>query len=127
LGFFAPAPYDVGTKDSRSIMDVAVFRLSKKDKRPGDIIRYDMPDGFVQVSTGPAGMASVWDYDIVLMAVSHLTAATNRWRAGKGDTRASSTATESCRPPLRATPMPSRSSCRTGYTARWWRWSGRMS
>ncbi len=83
--FFAPALYDVGTKDSRSIMDVAVFRLSKKDKRPGDIIRYDMPDGFVQVSAGPAGMASVWDYDIVLMAVSHLTAATNRWRAGKGD------------------------------------------
>jgi plasmid replication initiation protein len=83
--FFAPALYDVGTKDSRSIMDVAVFRLSKKDKRPGDIIRYDMPDGFVQVSAGPAGMASVWDYDIVLMAVSHLTAAVNRWRSGKGD------------------------------------------
>jgi plasmid replication initiation protein len=83
--FFAPALYDVGTKDSRSIMDVAVFRLSKKDKRPGDIIRYDMPDGFVQVSAGPAGMASVWDYDIVLMAVSHLTASVDRWRTGKGD------------------------------------------
>ena len=83
--FLASTLYDVGTKDSRSIMDVAVFRLSKRDKRPGGIIRYEMADGFVQVSAGPAGMASVWDYDIVLMAVSHLTAAVDRWRAGKGD------------------------------------------
>jgi len=30
-------------------------------------------------------MASVWDYDLVLMAVSHLTEAMNRYREGKGD------------------------------------------
>ncbi len=29
-------------------------------------------------------MASVWDYDIVLMMVSHLTEAMNRYREGKG-------------------------------------------
>ena len=85
LDFFVPTLYDVGTKDSRSIMDVAVFRLSKKDKRAGEVIRYDLPDGHVQVSAGAAGMASVWDYDLVLMAVSHLTEAMNRYREGKGD------------------------------------------
>lgn len=83
--FFVPALYDVGTKDSRNIMDVAVFRLSKKDKRAGEVIRYELPDGYVQVSSGATGMASVWDYDIVLMAVSHLTEAMNRYREGKGD------------------------------------------
>jgi len=83
--FFVPTLYDVGTKDSRSIMDVAVFRLSKKDRRAGEIIRYDLPDGHVQVSAGPAGMASVWDYDLVLMAVSHLTEAMNRHRESKGE------------------------------------------
>ena len=83
--FFVPTLYDVGTKDSRSIMDVAVFRLSKKDRRAGDIIRYDLSDGHVTVSAGPAGMASVWDYDIVLMAVSHLTEAMNRYREGKNE------------------------------------------
>ncbi len=31
------------------------------------------------------GMASVWDYDIVLMAISYLTDAMNRHRAGQGD------------------------------------------
>ena len=83
--FFTPVLYDVGTRDNRGIMDVAVFRLSKKDKRPNSVIRYDLPDGFVEVSSGPHGMASVWDYDIVLMAISHLTEAMNRYRAGKGD------------------------------------------
>lgn len=82
---FVPMLYDVGTKDSQSIMDVAVYRLSKKETRAGEIIRYDLPDGHVQVSAGPAGMATVWDYDLVLMAVSHLTEAMNRYREGKGE------------------------------------------
>ncbi|MCP1243884.1 replication initiator protein A [Acetobacter lambici] len=67
-------------------MDVAVFRLSKKDKRVGDAIRYDFPDGgYVEVTSGHYGMASVWDYDLVLMAISHLTEAMNRYRNGKGE------------------------------------------
>ncbi|EME89931.1 MULTISPECIES: replication initiator protein A [Pseudomonadota] len=82
--FFVPTLYDVGTKDSRSIMDVAVFRLSKKDRRAGEVINYTLPDGHVTVSAGAAGMASVWDYDLVLMAVSHLTESMNRYREGKG-------------------------------------------
>lgn len=82
--FFVPTLYDVGTKDSRSVMDVAVFRLSKRDRRASDVMTFDLPDGTVQVSSGPAGMASVWDYDLVLMAVSHLTEAVNRWKDGRG-------------------------------------------
>ncbi len=85
MDFFVPALYDVGTRDSRSIMDVAVFRLSKKERRAGDVIRYDLPDGYVEVKSGPDGMASIWDYDIVLMLVSHLTEAVNAYRAGKGE------------------------------------------
>ncbi|KVR98563.1 replication protein RepA [Burkholderia vietnamiensis] len=83
--FFVPALYDVGARDSRSIMDVAVFRLSKREKRAGEVIRYDLPDGYVEVKAGPDGMASIWDYDIVLMLVSHLTEAMNRYREGKGE------------------------------------------
>lgn len=83
--FFVPALYDVGTRDSRGIMDVAVFRLSKKDRRANALIRYELPDGHVEVSSGVYGMASVWDYDIVLMAISHLTESMNRYRDGKGE------------------------------------------
>lgn len=82
--FFVPTLYDIGTRDSRGIMDVAIFRLSKKDKRPNSTIRYELVDGHVQVTSGVHGMASVWDYDIVLMAVSHLTESMNRYREGKG-------------------------------------------
>jgi plasmid replication initiation protein len=85
LDFLSPKLYDVGTRDSRSIMDVAVFRLSKKEKRPSELLRYELPDGYVEVSSGVAGMASIWDYDIVIMAVSHLTEAMNRHREGHGD------------------------------------------
>lgn len=85
LSLFVPTLYDIGTKDTRSIMDVAVFRLSKKNRRISDVIRYELPDGHVQVSSGPAGMASVWDYDLVLMAVSNLTESMNRYREGRGE------------------------------------------
>ena len=83
--FFTPCLYDVSGKDNRALMDVAVFRLSKRDKRAGEIVRYDMPDGYVEVSAGPYGMASIWDYDIILMMVSQLTEAMNRYRDGKGE------------------------------------------
>lgn len=83
--FFVPLLYDVATKDSRSIMDVAVFRLSKKDKRANETIRYERADGYVEVISGEAGMASVWDYDIVLMAISHLNDAMNLHRQGRGE------------------------------------------
>lgn len=83
--FFVPALYDVAGKENRSTMDVAVFRLSKKDSRAGGLIRYELSDGYVEVMAGPKGMASVWDYDIVLMAISHLTEAMNRYRAGLGE------------------------------------------
>ena len=83
--FFVPLLYDVATKDSRSIMDVAVFRLSKKDKRVNETIRYERADGYVEVVSGEAGMASVWDYDIVLMAISHLNDAMNLYKQGRGE------------------------------------------
>jgi plasmid replication initiation protein len=83
--FFVPGLYDVAGRDKRSLMDVAVYRLSKRDKRAGEVIHYELSDGFVEVTAGPYGMASVWDYDIVLMIVSHLTEATNRFREGKGE------------------------------------------
>lgn len=83
--FFVPTLYDISMKDSRSTMDVAVFRLSKKDKRPNTLVRCEMTDGYVEIQSGAKGMASVWDYDLILMAISHLTEAVNRHKAGKGD------------------------------------------
>ena len=82
--FFVPGLYDVATKDNRSLMDVAVYRLSKRDKRACEMIRYDLPSGYVEVTAGRYGMASVWDYDIVLMMVSHLTESMNLFKAGRG-------------------------------------------
>jgi ribosomal protein L17 len=83
--FFMPMIYDIGTRDIRSLMDVAPFRLSKTQKRENDVIRYELPDGEVVVSSGVYGMASVFDYDLVLMATSHLTEAMNRFRKGEGE------------------------------------------
>lgn len=81
---FASFIADVAGKDVRGTMDVALFRLSKRDTRASAVIRYELPDGVVEVSSGAHGMATAWDFDIVLLAISQLTEATNRWRAGKG-------------------------------------------
>lgn len=83
--FFRPVIYDIGTRDIRSLLDVAPFRLSKTQKRVNDVIRYELPDGEVVVSSGIYGMASVFDYDLVLMATSYLTEAMNRYRKGDGE------------------------------------------
>lgn len=84
VDFFVPTLTGKGTRDSQGIMDVATFRLSKKEKRVGEILRHELSDGYVEVSAGAHGMATVWDYDIVLMMVSHLTEAMDLYREGKG-------------------------------------------
>jgi plasmid replication initiation protein len=82
---FVASLHDIASKDERSIMDVAVFRLSKKEDRSEGMIRYELADGIITVSAGRFGMASVWDYDLVLMGVSYLTEAMNRYRKGQGE------------------------------------------
>src|SRR5690606_34365718 len=81
---FIPAMVDLSTKDSRSLMDVAICRISKRDKRAGETLRHELSDGYVEIKAGPDGMASIWDYDIVLMGISHLVEAAKPYRAGKG-------------------------------------------
>jgi len=73
------------TKDSCSIMDMALFRLSKKNRRAGEIIIHKLSNGLVKVSAGAAGMASIWDYDIILMGISHLTEVINRYQKGNSE------------------------------------------
>lgn len=74
----------VSTKDSRNFMDVALFRMSKRENRAGEVIRYDLSDGYIEVKAGADGMASIWDYDIVLMLISHLTESMNLYKRGRG-------------------------------------------
>jgi len=80
---FVPSLSEVSARDSRSMMDVAVFRLSKAEKRAGQMTRHNLSDGYVEVTAGPYGMASVWDYDIVLLLTACLTDGMNRYREGK--------------------------------------------
>lgn len=53
-------------------MDVALFQLAKKPQPYAErIYRLDGGD-FVKLSSGSAGMATAWDYDIVLKATGYL-------------------------------------------------------
>lgn len=80
--FFVPALHDIPVKDGIGLMDIAVFRLSKSQTRKGDTIRYELPDTIVEVKGGADGMATIYDYDLVLMMISHLADAMRRHRAG---------------------------------------------
>lgn len=82
--FYLPAYYDIPSKDIRITMDVALYRLSKRGVRKNDKIRYELVGGYIEVTSGAAGMATVYDYDLVMMAVSNLTEAINRYRKGEG-------------------------------------------
>lgn len=82
--FFVPGLYDISVKDGIGLMDIAVFRLAKSQTRKADIIRHELPNVTVEVSGGAYGMATVYDYDIILMMISHLADQTRLWRDGKG-------------------------------------------
>ncbi|OQY41385.1 MAG: hypothetical protein B6242_17495 [Anaerolineaceae bacterium 4572_78] len=84
LPLFNPTLYDIAIKDYFHIMDVAVFRLSKRYHQKKETIRYDLSDGYVEVSSGETGMASIWDYDILLMAISQVTESYNLYKKGRG-------------------------------------------
>lgn len=82
--FLVPGEYDVSPLDFHLFMDLAFYRLTKRKPLANEMISYELPDGHVHIISSLLGMATVWDYDIVLMAVSHITEAMNRYRAGKG-------------------------------------------
>jgi plasmid replication initiation protein len=82
--FFVPRLWDIAIKDSLSLMDLALFRLSKKHKRKADIITHKLPHATVEVAAGAHGMASVYDYDFVLFCVSYLAEGMRLHKAGRG-------------------------------------------
>ncbi|MCW8156053.1 hypothetical protein D7243_07615 [Stutzerimonas stutzeri] len=68
----APILKGVSARDARLVMDVALFQLSKTP-RPNAQHSYALDDGsFVRVRSGDAGMATAWDYDILLIATGYL-------------------------------------------------------
>jgi plasmid replication initiation protein len=81
--FFVPAVQDVPIKDGLDLMDIAVFRLAKSQTRKGDIIRHELPGVTITVAGGAHGMATIMDYDVVLMMVSHLAEQTRLHRQGR--------------------------------------------
>lgn len=71
LVFFVPRVHDAPIKDDMNLMDVAPFSLSKA-AGPSSI-RYELKDSIITVEGGAdVGMATAYDYDIVINMVSYL-------------------------------------------------------
>ncbi len=83
--FFVPSLYEVPVKDGIDLMDIAVFRLSKNRTRKADVIRYQLSDAVIEVRGGAGGMATIYDYDLVLMMVSHLVEQNRLHLEGRGE------------------------------------------
>lgn len=80
--FFLPAVADVPLKDDISLMDFTPFRLSKRYQRKAETMKFTVKGAEVKVSSNADGMATIYDYDIVLMMISELTEQTERWKQG---------------------------------------------
>ncbi|MCO8164187.1 replication initiator protein A [Pseudomonas sp. 21LCFQ010] len=78
-----PQGYETSMRDHRMLMDLMLYRLSRKDTQASTIIHYQLPDGHVRVASGLYGMATIWDYDLVLIGLSQLCELMNLYRAGK--------------------------------------------
>ena len=79
LSFFVPSIHDAPIKDDFNLMDIAPFALSKTAGE--GVIRYELKDSIITVEGGAqVGLATAYDYDIVISMISHLADATRRYR-----------------------------------------------
>jgi plasmid replication initiation protein len=79
LMFFVPSVHDAPIKDDFNLMDIAPFALSKSSGE--GVIRYELKDCVITVEGGAVvGLATAYDYDIVINMISHLAEATRQYR-----------------------------------------------
>jgi plasmid replication initiation protein len=79
LMFFVPSVHDAPIKDDFNLMDIAPFALSKTAGE--GVIRYELKDCVITVEGGAeVGLATAYDYDIVINMISHLAEATRQYR-----------------------------------------------
>ncbi|KQZ56261.1 replication protein [Rhizobium sp. Root149] len=79
LMFFVPSVHDAPLKDDFNLMDIAPFSLSKNGGQ--GVIRYELKDAVITIEGGAeVGIATAYDYDIVINMISHLAEATRRFR-----------------------------------------------
>jgi plasmid replication initiation protein len=76
--FFVADLVEWAVKDDRHSMEHPMFSLSKKPDRK--IRRYEHNGNTVVIAPGAYGLATIWDKDILIYAVSQLTAAVNQDR-----------------------------------------------
>lgn len=70
--FLAPFIADISHKDDYGIMDINPFSLGKKPRFTP--IKYDLPDADIVIAGSTEyGMATIYDYDIIIFMISHLT------------------------------------------------------
>ncbi len=79
MTFFVPAIHDAPIKDDYNLMDIAPFALSKTTGE--GVIQYELKDSLITVEGGAkVGLATAYDYDIVINMISHLAEATRQYR-----------------------------------------------
>jgi plasmid replication initiation protein len=76
--FFVADILDWALKDDRHSMEHPMFSLSKKPDR--QIRRYERNAVHVTIKPGADGMATIWDKDVLIYAISQLVEALNRGR-----------------------------------------------
>jgi plasmid replication initiation protein len=82
--FFQADLIEWTAKDDRHSMEHPMFSLSKKPDHK--IRRYEHNGNTITVAPGAYGLATIWDKDLVIYAVSQLIAAVNQNRADVGPT-----------------------------------------
>lgn len=67
---------DIALRDDQASMEHPLFTLSKKPDRKNRL--YEHNGNSIEVIPGTPGMPTIWDKDVLIYAVSHLTEAKNR-------------------------------------------------
>ncbi|BCB22251.1 replication initiator protein A [Bosea sp. ANAM02] len=78
MEFFVPQVHDAPIKDEFSLLDIAPFSLSKSSS--AGVITYELKDAIIRIEGGAqVGLATAWDYDIVINMISYLAEAMRQY------------------------------------------------
>ncbi len=78
MEFFVPQVHDAPIKDEFSLLDIAPFALSKSSS--AGVITYELKDAIIRIEGGAqVGLATAWDYDIVINMISYLAEAMRQY------------------------------------------------
>lgn len=79
----AVALADVALTNDLTLTDIAILGLSRNPRHEATVLRHERANDAIELRSGPAGLATLHDYDLLLFAIANIAHQARLFRQGK--------------------------------------------